>query len=325
MIPPRLHAAIQCVIRETRDFNERKQQLSCRVCRYKDPLDIKLHDPDCSIYELHGAWEDAVRPPQTPASKRLQELEPRDETWAVTVARDGEVVVTIASSSLSGRDLLPGDETAIRRAANHLLAFICDPNREAVPAEEEKEKAVDEVRDARGHQEDGDRTERAGAREEGAGAANVGQVPAGGGTAGRRETGNSGSSRRASVSGDSASEAVREVEATWTGREPPADFRVHLKAVECCQDPTATDGFQGSRFVSIGAVAIAAMGPDARDAMDLAIARFDAHLDRLREGGMQPTDRVYSFAYWLFRWSGIVTGVNLKAPENPWSRDGESA
>lgn len=59
-IPQRLHEAIQAVIRDTRDFNERKQEVRCRVCRYKDPLGTKLHDPDCPIYELHTAWEEAL-------------------------------------------------------------------------------------------------------------------------------------------------------------------------------------------------------------------------------------------------------------------------
>lgn len=59
-IPQRLQEAIQCVIRETRGFNERKQESWCKVCRYKDPLHTKLHDPDCPIYELHGAWEEAL-------------------------------------------------------------------------------------------------------------------------------------------------------------------------------------------------------------------------------------------------------------------------
>ena len=59
-IPPRLQTAIQRVIRETRGFNERKQEAWCQVCRYKDPLSEKLHDPECPIYELHGAWEEAL-------------------------------------------------------------------------------------------------------------------------------------------------------------------------------------------------------------------------------------------------------------------------
>ena len=47
-------------------------------------------------------------------------------TWSVTVERDGEQVVTIETKCLSGRDLIPGDEDAIRTAAQHLLAFIGD-------------------------------------------------------------------------------------------------------------------------------------------------------------------------------------------------------
>lgn len=46
------------------------------------------------------------------------------ESWAVTVERDGEQVVTIASNHLSGRDLSPDDEHAIETAALHLLAFL---------------------------------------------------------------------------------------------------------------------------------------------------------------------------------------------------------
>ncbi len=59
-IPRRLHEAIQHVLRDTREFNERKQEWSCSVCRFKDVFGTKLHDPDCSIYELHSAWEEAI-------------------------------------------------------------------------------------------------------------------------------------------------------------------------------------------------------------------------------------------------------------------------
>jgi hypothetical protein len=52
----RLLAAIQAVIRDTRDFNEKKQEVFCRWCRYRG---AKLHHPDCCIYELHGAMEEA--------------------------------------------------------------------------------------------------------------------------------------------------------------------------------------------------------------------------------------------------------------------------
>lgn len=44
--------------------------------------------------------------------------------WAVTVERNGERVVTIESNCLSGRDLSPEDQEAIRTAAQHLLSFV---------------------------------------------------------------------------------------------------------------------------------------------------------------------------------------------------------
>lgn len=47
--------------------------------------------------------------------------------WSVTVRRNGEEVVTLEQNSLSGRDISPEDEWAIRAAALHLLAFIGDP------------------------------------------------------------------------------------------------------------------------------------------------------------------------------------------------------
>jgi hypothetical protein len=47
-----------------------------------------------------------------------------EEHWAVTVWRNGEEVVTIATNSLSGRELEPADEECVRTAARHLLAFI---------------------------------------------------------------------------------------------------------------------------------------------------------------------------------------------------------
>jgi len=47
--------------------------------------------------------------------------------WSVTVEREGERVVTIESECLSGREISPEDEDAIRTAAHHLLAFIGDP------------------------------------------------------------------------------------------------------------------------------------------------------------------------------------------------------
>ena len=51
----------------------------------------------------------------------------RNETWAVTVYRNGEAVVTIETNLLAGRDISAEDEQAIRTAATHLLAFIGEP------------------------------------------------------------------------------------------------------------------------------------------------------------------------------------------------------
>jgi hypothetical protein len=48
----------------------------------------------------------------------------RDESWAVTVERNGVQVVTIASNCLAGRDLSPADKLIIRACAEHLRAFI---------------------------------------------------------------------------------------------------------------------------------------------------------------------------------------------------------
>jgi hypothetical protein len=47
-----------------------------------------------------------------------------NESWAVTVERNGENIVTVSSNCLSGRDLQDGDERTIRTAAEHLLSFI---------------------------------------------------------------------------------------------------------------------------------------------------------------------------------------------------------
>lgn len=70
----RLYEAIQCVIRETRGFNERKQEAWCRVCRYKGT--DRLHDPECPIYELHGAydgWAPLARAEAQPAANVVAE------------------------------------------------------------------------------------------------------------------------------------------------------------------------------------------------------------------------------------------------------------
>ncbi len=46
------------------------------------------------------------------------------DTWSVTVMRNGEKIVTIETTLLSGREIDTDDADAIRTAAHHLLAFI---------------------------------------------------------------------------------------------------------------------------------------------------------------------------------------------------------
>jgi hypothetical protein len=79
--------------------------------------------------------------------------------------------------------------------------------------------------------------------------------------------------------------------------------------------PQMTDQL-GSHFVAAGPVIVGCMAKDSREALELAMERWSKH-HAAREP--KPDDLVYSFAYWLFRWSGIVTSVDLNAPENPWS------
>jgi len=62
--------------------------------------------------------------PGTPGLEDSLEPTPRWDSWAVTVERNGEQVVTIASNMLAGRDLSPEDEDTIRLAAQHLLSFV---------------------------------------------------------------------------------------------------------------------------------------------------------------------------------------------------------
>ena len=55
----------------------------------------------------------------------------RGHSLSVTVARDGETIVTIETNCLSGRDLTPEDEQSVRDAAWQLLSFIGDSVPEA--------------------------------------------------------------------------------------------------------------------------------------------------------------------------------------------------
>lgn len=64
----RLREAIELVLARQVDFNEKKQEFFCRACRYRDPIGERLHHPSCSIYELHAAYEEAMRGKQEQAS-----------------------------------------------------------------------------------------------------------------------------------------------------------------------------------------------------------------------------------------------------------------
>ena len=58
----------------------------------------------------------------------MDDLANAKDHWAVTVERNGEQIVTIETSCISGRELSHDDEDAIRTAAHHLLAFVGDCN-----------------------------------------------------------------------------------------------------------------------------------------------------------------------------------------------------
>ncbi len=49
------------------------------------------------------------------------------------------------------------------------------------------------------------------------------------------------------------------------------------------------------------------MAPNARSLMDEALEKYQEHIDEIRKWKPGHQESVYSFAYWLFRWSGLVT------------------
>lgn len=60
----------------------------------------------------------------------------------------------------------------------------------------------------------------------------------------------------------------------------------------------------GSLETKIGPVLLTCFAPDAREAMDEALRRWR----EFRAGyAKAPEDEVYSFAYWLFRHSGLLS------------------
>jgi len=61
----------------------------------------------------------------------------------------------------------------------------------------------------------------------------------------------------------------------------------------------------GTIIKRVGPVAIACMDPDARDAMDETIAAYEQFKGLTHD---EIIDRgIYGFAYWLYRYSGLVT------------------
>jgi len=62
----------------------------------------------------------------------------------------------------------------------------------------------------------------------------------------------------------------------------------------------------------VGPITLSCMAPEARDLMDRALEEYEKHCANVREWKPGHRGSVYSFAYWLFRWSGLVD-VNGKA------------
>jgi hypothetical protein len=56
------------------------------------------------------------------------------------------------------------------------------------------------------------------------------------------------------------------------------------------------------------AIAIGYMLPGAHDLMDQALKQWEEHKKQVQEmtNGEYPKDEVCHFAYWLFRWSGLI-------------------
>lgn len=85
----------------------------------------------------------------------------------------------------------------------------------------------------------------------------------------------------------------------------PALTDAELTAIAArCRNPEP-----GSHYTPCGPVTFACMDPDARELMDRALAEYRAL--RVRMGvdyvdTEEIQDRIYAFAYWLFRHSGMI-------------------
>lgn len=57
-------------------------------------------------------------------------------------------------------------------------------------------------------------------------------------------------------------------------------------------------------------ILLTCMGPGERDVMDEALERYAAHVKSIRTWKPHHRGSVYSFAYWLFRYSGLVMPIH---------------
>ena len=60
------------------------------------------------------------------------------------------------------------------------------------------------------------------------------------------------------------------------------------------------------RVDRVGPIQIGCMDLDARNLMDRALKEYDEHVEGIKKYKPDHEGSVYSFAYWLFRWSGLV-------------------
>lgn len=66
----------------------------------------------------------------------------------------------------------------------------------------------------------------------------------------------------------------------------------------------ATPGHQETHISE--SIILGCMKQEAREDMEKALEEWSKHVKDRKENSLPPEDPVYSFAYWLFRWSGIV-------------------
>lgn len=65
---------------------------------------------------------------------------------------------------------------------------------------------------------------------------------------------------------------------------------------------------KGSKFTHVGPITVGCISPEARDLLDRVMEEYAVFYDEMdlnRRPRATPDD-VYSFAYWLIRWSGLV-------------------